>query len=85
MRLPKYELDKDNTNRCAKVDRREIMRPQPYTRNDRQLRNAENGRIHLPQGREHQFIIQYQMINPENIHVTLTLYRLCKVDIFNNN
>lgn len=45
----------------------ELSRPQPYTTSYRQLRNGESGSS-LPHGRVHWLIIQYQMVNPENIH-----------------
>ena len=48
------------------------MRPQPYTKNYRQLKNTESEIVFF-QGRTHQLAIIYQMVNPENIH---TLYRL---------
>lgn len=41
-------------------------RLQHYTKSYRHLKNDEQGRNHLSQEREHQLIIQYQMISPEN-------------------
>lgn len=42
-------------------------RLQHYTKNYRHLKKkAEKGRNRLSQEREHQLIIQYQMISPEN-------------------
>ena len=43
------------------------MRPQPYTKHYRQLRNAESGKNSLPQGGAHQWIIQYQLMSHESI------------------
>jgi hypothetical protein len=49
------------------------MRPQPYTKNSRQLRNnTESGGNSLL--REEQ--IQYQMVSPESIHIEAIVYRL---------
>lgn len=45
----------------------ELPRPQPYTTSYRQLRNGESGSS-LPHGRVHWPIIQYQVVNSENIH-----------------
>lgn len=45
----------------------ELARLQAYTKNYKQLRNAEGGRNSLLQGRAHHLIIQYQMANSENI------------------
>jgi hypothetical protein len=36
-------LYKDNNNRHANMDHRKLWRPQPYTKNYRQLRNARVG------------------------------------------
>ena len=36
-----------------------------------QLKNAESGKNCLPQGGEHQLVIQYQMASLENIHSVL--------------
>ena len=58
----------DNNNRKDEVDRGNSIQSQSYTKNYTQLRNAENGRNHLPQGREHQVPILYQMTSLENIH-----------------
>lgn len=44
------------------------MRVQPYIKNYRQIMNAENTENSLSQGRVHQLIIQYQMVNPDNTH-----------------
>lgn len=57
--LPKHELSKDN-NRHAQVDRGMPTRPQSYTKNYRQPRNADRWRNNLPQQRAHQLVIQCQ-------------------------
>ena len=46
------------------------MGPQPYTKNHTQVRKAESRRNYLPQGRAHQFVIQYQMLLSENVHTS---------------
>lgn len=51
--LPNSKLNKDHTTGHAKMDREKPTRPQPYTRNYRQLRKGESGRRGLPQGRAH--------------------------------
>lgn len=43
--LPKQELNRDNTNLCARVGGAKTINPQPYTRNCRQLRDARKGRV----------------------------------------
>ena len=48
--LPKHELNKDDTNGHAKVDRKKPTSPQPQSKNYRQLRNAESGRNSFPPG-----------------------------------
>ena len=40
--MSKHELNKDNSNRHAKVDTEKPTMPQPYTMSVRQLRNAES-------------------------------------------
>lgn len=45
-------------------------RPQPYTKYDRQIRNVKNWRNDLPQGREYQLLMQYQIVMSENVHTT---------------
>lgn len=44
------------------------VRPQPYTKYCRQLRNAGSERGGLPQGRAaaHQMVVQCQTVSPEN-------------------
>ena len=44
----------------------------PYTKNCRQLRNAESKRNHLLQGGAHQWVIQHPLVSPENIHTSNT-------------
>jgi hypothetical protein len=46
------------------------MRPSPYKKKDRQLRNAGNGRNSLPWGNTQQVVGQYQMVSPRNIHTS---------------
>lgn len=41
--------------------------------NYRQLTNIYSGRISLPQGRPHQWVTQYQTVNPENTHIGSTI------------
>lgn len=55
------------------------MKPQLYTENYRQLRNAENRRNVVFPRRVYQLVIQYQEVSPQNIQVTLCrLYlRVC--------
>lgn len=48
----KHELNQDN-NRHAKTDWGESTRSQPYTKNYRQLRNAQSERNNPPPGRAH--------------------------------
>lgn len=43
------------------------MTPQPYTLQATKEFGRE-GDMYLPQGREHQLLIQYQTVSPENIH-----------------
>lgn len=56
------------------------MRPQPYTKNKRQLRNAESGGHSVPQGRAHQLVSQHQNVSPENIH-TSNIYSLSRLHL----
>lgn len=60
-----HELNKENSNRCANMAEGKAVSPQPYTRNYKQLRNAEIGRNCLPQGRTHRLVIECQRANPE--------------------
>lgn len=46
--LPTCELSKDDVNTHAKVDEEKHRRPQPFTKDYRQLRNIESGRNRLP-------------------------------------
>lgn len=68
--LPQPELNKDNSNRQAKTDREKSKWSQLYTKNDRQLRDAEGRRNSLPQKRAHQLVIQHQMVSTENVHAS---------------
>jgi hypothetical protein len=65
------ELNND-TNSHAKVGgKNKFAKPQPYTKNNKQFRNAESRRNNLPQGRSYQLIVQYQIVSPENnIHTS---------------
>ena len=42
---PKHELNKEDNNRHATLDREKTRRPQPHLKNYRELRNAESGDI----------------------------------------
>lgn len=64
-----------DTNRHASMEGRMFRRPQHYTRNYRQLRNADSERNGLSQGREHQLVVQYQVVSLK-IHIEVTLHRL---------
>lgn len=59
----KYELNKDNNNRNAKTSEREITRPQQYTKNYSQKRNAKSKRNHFPYGAAYKRVIQYQTVS----------------------
>jgi hypothetical protein len=50
--------------------RRKTVRAQPYIKMYRQLRNGESKRNSFSQRKAQQLIIQYPMINPENIQVS---------------
>lgn len=50
--VPKYVLIKEN-NGYAKVGWRMHMRPHPYSKHNRHLRDAETGEIIFPPGRAH--------------------------------
>lgn len=52
------------------------MSPQPYSKNYRQQRDAENQRNSLIQGRVHQLVVHYQMVNLENTHTQVIVCRL---------
>lgn len=43
--LPKQELNRDNTNLCARVGGAKTINPQPCTRNCRQLRDVRKRRV----------------------------------------
>lgn len=59
-----HYLDKNHTNKHANMGPGKPTKGL-NTQNYKQLRNSESGRNHLPQGRAHQLIIQYQMVSPE--------------------
>lgn len=70
--MSKHELDKDNINRPAKVDRESsFMWPKPHTKNYRQVSNVEWERVSSP-GRAHSVLIQYQVVISENMHTRTT-------------
>lgn len=46
--MPKFELNKDDTNGHSKLDRENPRRTQPYTKNYQQLREAESTPIGCP-------------------------------------
>jgi hypothetical protein len=69
-----------NTNRHAKL---KGEGPQLYQKNHRQLRSAE-GRRNSPAGRRaHRFVIQFQIVIPENMYVSHSIqivqvvFRIC--------
>lgn len=68
-RLTKHESNDDDTNTHTKVDGGKSVKSQPYTENQRSLKNAK-GRRSPPHGKAHQLVIQYHMVIPENIHVS---------------
>lgn len=61
--LLKHELNHKDNNRHAKVDKEKPIRPQPDTKNDKQLRNAESRRNILPQERILQLAFPHQMVH----------------------
>lgn len=65
--LPKLELKNGGTFRHARVDGRELRRPQPHVKNYSQLKSIETGRKSLPY-RRIQMVFQYQTVITENIH-----------------
>lgn len=69
-RILKHELNKDNTNKHAKLDGRKPRRPQFYTKSSVQVRKAGSRSSDLPQGRACQLAFQYQVVRPENIHTS---------------
>ena len=71
--MHEYLWNNDDTNRHDNMGRENIRRPQPSTKNYQQLRNAESGKNSLPQGRTQQLVIQYQMVNPENVYMPVTI------------
>lgn len=56
------ELNEDDTNGHAKVDKEKAMRPQPYIKTCRQLRSDESSG---PWGRTRQLVIQHQWSAPK--------------------
>lgn len=44
--------------------------PQPYTKNDRQLRDSESGSSSLLQGIAHQLVVQFQKLSHENVYTS---------------
>lgn len=86
-RILKHELNKDNTNKHAKLDGRKPRRPQFYTKSYIQLRKAGSRSGDLPQERAYQLAFQYQMVRPENIHtsnIIWTEHALRNIDFYIN-
>lgn len=75
MYLPKPELNKDNNNRHAKVDRGKNIRFQTHKELQTTKECCEWERYVL-QDRTHQLVIQYHMVSPENMHALSALRRL---------
>lgn len=65
--LPKCKPNK-NSNRHANVGRENLRRPLLYKKNYRQLGNTESRRNSLLHRTAHQWVVQYQMVNPGNTH-----------------
>lgn len=88
-RILKHELNKDNTNKHARLDGRKPRRPQFYTKSYIQLRKAGSGSGDLPQGSAYQLAFQYHMVRPENIHTsnmdwTWTEHAFINIDFYIN-
>lgn len=81
--LPKCDLSKDNTHGHDKADGERPIRPQSYRKNYRKWREAWSRKGGPSQGRKLQLVVQYQIVNPENIHRSNIIYgqEMCK----NNN
>lgn len=62
--FPKYELNKDNSNRYME----EWGKDGRVSATERQLRRAEHGRNSLTHGKAHKLVIQYQMISPKHTY-----------------
>jgi hypothetical protein len=54
----KQELNKDDSNKHANMDREKATNPQLYTQDYRKVRSAETGRNGLSQGRIYQLLTQ---------------------------
>lgn len=59
--------EQEDIDERVKLDRENFMRPQSYTKNYKQLKEAGNERGALPQGRVLQLAVQCQMVLTENI------------------
>jgi hypothetical protein len=66
--VPKYGLNKEDTNKHAKVHREDFTMQQPSTKNHKQFSKSGHGKGSLSQGRTHQLVVQFQMVIPENMH-----------------
>lgn len=51
------------------MERRKLRRPQHLTKNHTQRRDADREKMSVPQEREQELSIQYQMISPRNIYI----------------
>ena len=63
--IPKHKLNKYNKNRHVKLFVDQNVRPQPYMRNNRQLRNVERGRKTSTR-KTYQMVIQYKTVSYKN-------------------
>lgn len=61
------KLNKDDSDRYTKLDRKNFMKSEPYTNSYGQLRKWGSGRGALPVERT-QLVDWCQMISPENIY-----------------
>lgn len=71
--IAQYEQNKKDSNRYGKVDWEKPRGPQTYTMNYRQPRNSGAEEIVTPRIKHTNFIVQYQIISPENIHTGKTI------------
>ena len=68
----KHQLNKNNTNRHAKVNQGKTMRTQSYTKNYKELCNASDGRRNNLQERAHHLGTQQETVSPQNKRVYIT-------------
>lgn len=66
--MPKHELNKDDTNRHAKVGVGKTTRPQSYKKNLWATKSTEGVRSSLTHERAYQLFLQYQMVSHESIN-----------------